>query len=207
MKKRIKLSLKKVRSLSSSPKFPKYTATFINNSNQVSQATRPKNVGQLSELFRSGVFISADKWKEWYTSKNPGKIDNAVAKIIGQINKQILAYKDITPELVRTWVEDLIIAKTYNGLKIQEWICEDISKKYKKEYRISTAEEESRNIDAYIAEVPLTVKPLSYKSKQSNQVVIEHAVVIMYSYKKGIITYTFDEKELENKLCHSQAEN
>ena len=62
--------------------------------------------------------------------------------------------------------KDLVITKTYNGLRIKIG-CSDIANKYDKHYRISTAEEESRNIDAYIAEVPLTIKPLSYKSKQN----------------------------------------
>lgn len=203
----IVLSIEQEQSLSPSPKFPTYTASFINNTNQVSQATRPKHVGQLSELFRKDEFKSVDKWKKWYESHNPEKIDKAVTKILGQIEKQMLAYSQITPDLVRSWVEDLVITKTYNGLRIQDWICSDIANKYDKHYRISTAEEESRNIDAYIAEVPLTIKPLSYKSKQNTKVVIEHAVVVLYSYKKGIISYSYNEKEFEENLCHSQAES
>ncbi len=64
----IVLSIEQEQSLSPSPKFPTYTASFINNTNQVSQATRPKHVGQLSELFRKDEFKSVDKWKKWYES-------------------------------------------------------------------------------------------------------------------------------------------
>ena len=197
----IVLSIEQKQSLSLSPKFPKYTATFINEANRVSQATRPKNVGQLSELFRMEAFRSADEWKIWYESLNPDKIDIAVDKVVSQIEKQLIAYKKITPDLVKSWVEDLIIAKTYNGLRIQEWICIDVAKKYNTQYRISTPDEESRDIDAYLADVPLTIKPATYKSKQSIKVVTEDAVVIMYSHKKNIISYTYNEKELEDKLC------
>jgi len=37
---------------SSTPQFPKYTSQLINLSNQNAQGTRPKVVGQLSELFQ-----------------------------------------------------------------------------------------------------------------------------------------------------------
>lgn len=33
------------------PTFPKYTTSIINLANRTAQATRPKNIGQLSELF------------------------------------------------------------------------------------------------------------------------------------------------------------
>lgn len=37
---------------SSTPQFPKYTSQLINLANQNAQVTRPKVVGQLSELFQ-----------------------------------------------------------------------------------------------------------------------------------------------------------
>lgn len=52
---------------SSTPQFPKYTSQLINLSNQNAQGTRPKVVGQLSELFqeyqKNTDEISIDTWK------------------------------------------------------------------------------------------------------------------------------------------------
>ena len=58
------------------PEFPKYTSQLINWANQNAQGTRPKIVGQLSDLFpeyqASTKNVAISDWKEWYTEKYPG---------------------------------------------------------------------------------------------------------------------------------------
>ena len=46
--------------------FPKYTTQIINQANQNNQATRPKVVGQMSELIQKCPTKSYDGWKRWY---------------------------------------------------------------------------------------------------------------------------------------------
>ena len=52
------------------PDFPKYTSQLINWANQNAHGTRPKIVGQLSELFpeyqANADEIVIGNWREWY---------------------------------------------------------------------------------------------------------------------------------------------
>ena len=61
--------------------FPKYTTMLINQINQTAQGTRPKVVGQMSELIKEFDGQTLDEWKRWYDSRQPQAIDKATAKI------------------------------------------------------------------------------------------------------------------------------
>ena len=65
--------------------FPKYTSQLINWANQNAQGTRPVVVGQMSELFpefmNSGMEITIENWRKWYTEKHPEAFENATDKI------------------------------------------------------------------------------------------------------------------------------
>ena len=45
-----------------SPEFPKYTTQIMNLANQNAQGTRPKVVGQMTELFREFEGKSFSEW-------------------------------------------------------------------------------------------------------------------------------------------------
>jgi len=61
--------------------FPKYTTQIINLANQNSQGTRPKVVGQLSDLIQECPHKEYAKWKEWYLNKKKNAISDATEKI------------------------------------------------------------------------------------------------------------------------------
>lgn len=69
--------------------FPKYTSQLINWANQNAQGTRPKVVGQMSELFPE--FLESDEektiegWRKWYTERYPDAFQNATDKIWEQV--------------------------------------------------------------------------------------------------------------------------
>ena len=71
------------------PEFPKYTSQLINWANQNAQGTRPRIVGQLSDLFpeyqASTYNIDISDWEEWYTEKYPDAIEEATDKIFNQV--------------------------------------------------------------------------------------------------------------------------
>jgi hypothetical protein len=46
--------------------FPKYTTQLINLANQNAQGTRPKVVGQLSELIQHCTGKKLEEWEHWY---------------------------------------------------------------------------------------------------------------------------------------------
>jgi len=69
------------------PEFPKYTTQIINLANQNAQGTRPKVVGQMSDLIQEFGGNKYEEWVTWYQSKMPDAIDNATKKIYDMILK------------------------------------------------------------------------------------------------------------------------
>lgn len=153
---------------SETPDFPKYTSQLINWANQNAQGTRPRVVGQLSDLFpeyeEQAEEVTIGDWKNWYLERHPSAINNATEKIFAQVENLKEAIKLIDKSLVRQWVEDLVITKTYNGLYVQEAILSKIAESLGEEYRLATPYEESQGIDGFVGDTPYSVKPDSYKT-------------------------------------------
>lgn len=148
--------------------FPKYTSQLINWANQNAQGTRPVVVGQMSELFpefmNSGMEITIENWRKWYTEKYPEAFENATDKIFAQVQNLRNAIPLIDREMVEKWVQDLVISKTFNGMYVQKAILASLAEKRGTTYRLATPEEESIGIDGYVGEVPYSVKPDTYKT-------------------------------------------
>jgi hypothetical protein len=67
--------------------FPRYTTQILNLANQNSQGTRPRVVGQLSELIKECPERTYEGWKNWYLAKHPKAIKNASEKINEMVDK------------------------------------------------------------------------------------------------------------------------
>lgn len=65
--------------------YPKYTTQLLNLANQNSQATRPKMVGQMSDLIQEFSGNTAKEWEKWYLEKQPEAIEQASEKIYNMI--------------------------------------------------------------------------------------------------------------------------
>ena len=176
--------------------FPKYTTQIINLANQNAQGTRPKNIGQLSDIFpkykEETDTISSDSWREWYISKHPDAVDTATRKILAQIEQLKAAINKIDEDMVRKWVENLIFDKTVEGLFIQEKILSEIAQKEGKDFRMATKEEESKGIDGYIGDIPYSIKPISYKTMKRLPETI-NVTMIYYSKTKNAIKFEIVE--------------
>ncbi|WP_036737825.1 MjaI family restriction endonuclease [Persephonella sp. IF05-L8] len=203
----LKIKNKEIRELLNieTPEFPKYATQIINLANQNAQATRPKVVGQMSELIKEFTGKSIEEWEKWYMEKHPEAIDEATKKIVEMINNFREVISQIDENLVRQWVRDLIIVKTFIGLKFQEAILKKIADEFKLDYKPSAPEEESKGIDGYIGNIPISLKPISYKQKE--MLPEEIAIDIVYYEKKRdelriIIPPQLEEKlwQLSNKL-------
>ncbi|MCD7783624.1 MAG: MjaI family restriction endonuclease [Firmicutes bacterium] len=148
--------------------FPKYTSQLINWANQNAQGTRPAVVGQMSELFpeflESGMEITVENWRKWYTEKYPDVFEKATDKIYAQVQNLKNAIPLIDREMVKNWVEDLVINKTFNGMYFQKAILAFLAEKRGTTYRLATPKEESVGIDGYVGNTPYSVKPDTYRS-------------------------------------------
>jgi len=164
--------------------FPKYTSQLINWANQNAQGTRPKVVGQLSELFReyhhSAGHISIDDSRNWYLNRYPNAIETATAKIFEQIKNLKEAIKLIDEKMVEKWVGDLVITKTYNGMYVQKAILSALAKNTNHVYRLASPKEESIGIDGYVGGTAYSIKPDSYKTmgRLSEEIDVSNLVTI-----------------------------
>ncbi len=181
-----------------SPDFPKYTSQLMNWANQNAQGTRPKVVGKLSDLFPEFEdetdMVSIENWKEWYFKKYPNAINDATEKIWKQVENLKEAIVLIDKEMVKRWVEDLVITKTYNGLYFQQAILERLSIILGLPYRLANAEEESKGIDGYVGDTAYSVKPDTYKSTNARSISDDVNVkMIYYTKKKTGITVEIED--------------
>ena len=166
--------------------FPKYTTQIINLANQNAQGTRPKVVGQLSELIQECPHKEYSKWKEWYLEKQPKAMDNATDKVFSMVEELKKAINQIDKNMVREWVKDLVIDKTFIGLKFQEAILKRVAKMKKVSYRLSNPKEESKGIDGFIGDTPVSIKSITYKTKNMLNEKIEVKFIFYDKKKDGI---------------------
>lgn len=175
-----------------SPKveFPKYTSQLMNLANQNAQGTRPKVVGQLSDLFpefqSTSRKISITEWEKWYLSKYPNAIKDATNKIQEQVNNLKHAIELIDEALIEKWVRDLVIYKTYNGFYVQQAILASLAEKTKEPYRLATPAEEAKGIDGFVGRTPYSIKPHTYKVKGALSENINEKILYYSKTKTGI---------------------
>lgn len=140
----------------------------------------------MSELIQEFSGKSIQEWEEWYLKEHPDAIQKASLKIVEMVDNFKEVLSKIDRQLIENWVHDLVIIKTFIGLKFQEAILGKIGELLKKNYRLATPEEESRGIDGFIGDLPVSIKPESYKTKDSLSEHIEAKIVYYQKVKDGI---------------------
>lgn len=171
------------------PEFPKYTTQIMNTANQNSQGTRPATVGQLNEIieeykqkYPEGNY---EDWIEFYYEHYDGEenIEEATDKVYEMVVKMREATEEIDREMVNRWVKDLVLYKTYIGLgRNEEAILEKLSNEYNLPYELGTAEDESKGIDGYLGDQPVSIKPITYKQKSRLQEDIQAPIIYYEEY-------------------------
>ena len=170
--------------------FPKYTTQILNLANQNAQATRPKIVGQMSELIQEFPGQTYEEWLSWYNEMYPDSIEEASKRIKKMINSLRVAIELIDEKMIRKWVEDLVIDKTYIGMKFQESILKRIALRRNLPYHLAKPQEESKGIDGYIGDIPVSIKPITYKYMNSLSEEIDVSIVYYEKKKDGITVIT-----------------
>lgn len=171
---------------SSVEEFPKYSTQILNLANQNSQATRPKIVGQLSDLIQEFNGNKIEKWEEWYLKKYPLAIEMATNKLKDMVINLKNSINKIDDEIIKKWVKDLVVVKTFIGLKFQEAILKKGAEIMKKNYRLANPDEESKGIDGFIGDIPVSIKPETYKIKKGLNESIKVKMVYYEKIKNGI---------------------
>lgn len=183
--------------------FPKYTTQLLNPANQNAQSTRPKVVGQMSEVIDefkekhpNGTF---EDWVEFYYSEYSGKerLEKAANRLFDMVEKMQRNIQKIDKEMARDYVEDLVLYQTYRGFDIQEAIISKLAEIYGKDYRRSSADEESQGIDGYIGEQPVSIKPVTYMDNLQEDIPVP---IVFYEEYSSSDALKLDISELDEKL-------
>lgn len=171
--------------------YPKYATQIMNLANQNAQGTRPNIVGQMSDLIQEFGVGSMDEWEKWYLEKHPETIDVATERVFKMVELLKTSIAQIDKNTVRQWVEELVVVKTYSGLKFQEAILKKIASYKGVTYRLAIPNEEAQGIDGYIGEQPVSIKPNTYgvMNELSEQIQVP---IIFYEKKKSEIVIEFD---------------
>lgn len=106
--------------------------------------------------------------KEFYYEEYHGeeRIETATERVFDMVVKMREAAEEVDREMVHRWVEGLVLYKTYIGLRRnQEAILKKLSDEYEVEYRQSAPEEESKGIDGYLGDQPVSIKSKTYGQK------------------------------------------
>ena len=186
--KKLKISNDEVAELSNAPQyeFPKYVTQVINLVNSNAGGTRPKVVGQMSELVKEFDGRSIEEWIAWYSERYPSAVNDATNKIWNMYETMKPAFNAITKEMVENWVKDLVYGKTYCGLKFQTAIISAIASQLNKDQREANPEEEAQGIDGFIGDKPLQIKSATYKLEARLSETIDVPIVYYDKKKDGI---------------------
>jgi len=161
---------------------PKYTTQLLNLANQNAQGTRPKFVGQTSELIKQIPEKSFETWKQYYMENYSDNIKKATEMIYPRVKNLEKAIGMIDKEMVEHWVKDLILVKTAEGLIFQEAILKYLAEEQGVDWRLSSPQEEIKGIDGFIGDKPVSIKPISYSGKDS---LMEKISVEIIFYEKS----------------------
>lgn len=151
------------------PKYPKYHSTLYNRANNWAQATRPKTIGSMNSLFRqyykaSGGRIYLPGWKQFMEANAIPAFRHAgrdIYKKFKQIQDSINSTTDKQHrENCEIYANDLMTTKTFNGFNIQAHIAKALSAKYSVPWEFSDEGGESKGIDIYLGDIPISIKKM-----------------------------------------------
>jgi hypothetical protein len=169
-----------------SPVFPKYVKPILNMVNQNAQGTRPKVVGQLTDLIQEFSGKTLKEWEQWYLQRYPDAINTAKEKIIYMLENFKDAMRRIDEDMVYEWARDLVIVQTFIGLQFQEAILKKAAEIKGVGYKMSEKTGESQGIDGYLGDIPVSIKPDAYKLKKSLREEISAKIIYYKKIKNGI---------------------
>jgi hypothetical protein len=97
------------------------------------------------------------------------------------------AIDKIDSKMVEKWVTDLVIVKTFMGLRFHEAILKKAAElKGGVGWRLADETEESKGIDGYIGNIPLSIKPETYRTKPGLREEISGEIVYYRKIKNGL---------------------
>jgi uncharacterized protein YukE len=168
------------------PEFPKYTAPLMNLANRYAKGTVPAVVGQMNDLIQEFTGKTLAEWEQWYLAKKPDAIRQATEKVVAMLRRLRNAIDQIDEDLVSRWVRDLVIVKTFAGLRFQEAVLKKGAELKGVPYRLANPEEESKGIDGLIGDAAVSIKPETYRGKPELREQIQARIIYYQKVDDGL---------------------
>lgn len=140
----------------------------------------------MSELIQEFEGKTLTEWEKWYLERNPEAIRNATERILQMLKNLKNTINKIDQSTVEQWVKDLVIVKTFIGLRFQEAILKRGAEIRGTDYRLSEPDEEAKGIDGYVGDIPVSIKPHTYETKAALPEHIETKIIFYKKVKDGI---------------------
>jgi len=102
-----------------------------------------------------------------------------------------VVFPKIDRDMVRLWVEDLVLVKTFTGLRFQEAILKKLAEMKGCDYRLPEPYEESQGIDGFVGEEPYSIKPSTYRSQNLAESI--DIKIIFYDKKRDGVVFEIPE--------------
>ena len=118
-------------------------------------------------------------------------IEQGVRDIMNKMEEVKNNINQLTEDMVRSWINNLVYEKTFCGLEAQELILKHIAEKNGFEWMLGLMEDEKQGIDGFIIDLngpkfyPLQIKSSSYNNEHKP----EHFICPVVTYdliKEGI---------------------
>jgi hypothetical protein len=145
--------------------FPDLTSDLISLANHLSKATTRKKLGNPASVIEEFEGKTFEDWERFYEKNRPGALDTASREIYSAMEKLRNALELVDKELIRHWVEEAVLKRTYAAWRIQETILRHIAKLQGKPFRQADDQESEAGIDGFIGERPFSVRPVSHYFK------------------------------------------
>jgi hypothetical protein len=150
--------------------YPTYYYGLINTANKTTGATRSCNVGKMHSLIKELNPKSLPDWKRKHSKLYPDAFSIVRGKILSYLSSIGIQDSVIQEEYsfyVDEFINNLLFEQTYSGLKIQEIIIRKVSSMMRKSYHWSAGSDDSKGIDGYIGDIPVSIKPKSCGEKKA----------------------------------------
>ena len=95
--------------------------------------------------------------------------------------------------MVRVWVKDLVLGKSFTGLKFQEAILKKLAEIRGCDYRLAEPYEESQGIDGFVGEEAYSIKPNTYNTLPNLQESIEAKIIYYEKKSDGSVVFEIPE--------------
>jgi len=185
---KITLSSAEVRELLDAPppKLPTYVSPILNLANRFASGTRPKVVGQMSELIQQFDGRTLDDWAAWYQERYPDAITEAIRLIRNKLTDFKYVINNITDEMIELWVRDLVLVKTFIGLKFQEAILKKVADATGQVYTLASPEQEAGGIDGLIGGHEVSIKPSSWRDQVIQRENLQGVLIYYHKTDDGL---------------------